>query len=398
MYKLSFVTLCCNNVQNLENTYYKNVKKYDSNDDVEFILIYYYEDDYSKLEEYIVTNLFYELKTKKLKYYKRKITEKINLNTEKNITQQLAKGQSIYDLYADKFLDGSEYNNSVKLNIELHNTDITKNEYANYIKFDIDDFKILTCFSVLYKSNQFIDNLINDILTQSIFNNIFFILINMYQTNSNETNTKIKNLESYKNIKIINEMNDYGLYNMWNICIKISKTYLVSNLNPDDIRGPEWACHQIKNFEPGIVLVTPKYIPAHKIVNYETLINSKFPKWYDTKYDIINSKIIFKGNYKYFNSKNLFQRVNTQFVSNNVVNCSPVWKKKEIHEDNNYFDENKFGCYADMVVWLEAGSKYVFKQTDYVVGFYISNKQLHRRQKKSEEVFNLLVSKYASKL
>ena len=67
--------------------------------------------------------------------------------------------------------------------------------------------------------------------------------------------------------------------------------------------------------------------------------------------------------------------------TNNICNCSPIWRKNIIHRDNNYFDEEKYGCYADLAVWLKGGlQKYIYKQTDYVVGFYIHEGQLHRRQ------------------
>ena len=220
----------------------------------------------------------------------------------------------------------------------------------------------------------------------------------MYKTNTKETNKKITDLNTYKNIKIINEDNDYGLYNMWNNCIKMSETYLVSSMSPDDIRGPEWAYQQIINFEPDVILVTPKYIPIEKMVSYNDLINDEtLPIWFEQFCDIQNECVIYYDNTKYFNSKNMFTIYDNTIFSHNIVNCSPIWRKNKIHENNNYFNEPKYGCYADFVVWLKAGSKdYLFKQTDYKVGFYKNDKQLHKRQHDDKVCFISLVLNYAN--
>jgi len=375
---MSFVTHCFCQV---EKVYFDNVKKYSNNNNVEFVFVDL-SGESTKIEEYIVTNLFKELKFGKLKYYKRKKSlQNIDLISENNIFHFLCNGKFIYNLLAEHVLDGTEINSKTeKLNhCYLKNT--TFNE--EYKLFVMNDYKILTCFSVLYNVDHFIDNLINNILGQSIFNNINFVLINLFETNNNNTNEKINHLLKYQNITIINETNDYGLYNMWNFCIQQSNTYFVSNMNPDDIRGSDWAYEQIINFEPSVDLVTPKYIPINNIITHNDLMS------------IVNPEIWF-DNYYYFSSVDMFQYVNNKIQSKCIPNCSPIWRKK-IHEDDNYFDESKYGCYADFAVWLKAGvKKYIYKQTDYRVGFYISNNQLHKRQINDKNVFKSLVLKYGN--
>jgi hypothetical protein len=284
-----------------------------------------------------------------------------------------------------------------RLNNNIYVNTTFKEDLNNYNLFVVNDYKILTCFSVLYKVDHFIDNLINDMLGQSIFNNINFVLINLFETNNNDTNEKINHLLKYQNITIINETNDYGLYNMWNFCIQQSNTYFVSNMNPDDIRGSDWAYEQIINFEPSVDLVTPKYIPINKIITHNDLMSIVNPEiWFEQKCDIITNNAIFYGNNNYFSSVDMFQYVNNKIQSKCIPNCSPIWRKK-IHEDDNYFDESKYGCYADFAVWLKAGvKKYIYKQTDYRVGFYISNNQLHKRQINDKNVFKSLVLKYGN--
>lgn len=388
-YKLTFITII-ENFEQLKEMGYKNVKKYSNYDDIEFIFFSFFENIH--ITEYITTNLFYELTTEKVKYYTHIADEKFSI---KNYDIHVyANGEYIYYIN-DQLLDGNEYDNL----LESHKKMVPKNEnIAEFTKLNIEYFKIVTCFSVLYKCDNFIDNLIQDITSQTIFNNINFILINMYETNNEETNKKIQMLTSYSNINIINEQTDYGLYNMWNTCILMSETFLVSNMNPDDIRGQEWAYEQVINFEPNVILVTPKYIPTPKIVTHKELINdNSLPIWFENKCDIKLNKSVFTKINKYFQSKDMFQyNGNFKLQSYNIPNCSPIWRKNSVHKNNNYFNEEK-GVYADYAVWLEAGSKNeLFKQTDYKVGFYISNDQLHKIQKNDVCIFYDLIRKYAN--
>jgi hypothetical protein len=515
---LTFITTCVNEYDTLKETYYKNVKTYTINNNVEFILINFCDNETDNVTEYLTTNLYNEIKTGKLKYYKRNMPlNEFNIASLKNIAFTLANGKYLYNLDCDNYLDGNEfinleksiglygddvvlhqndgpsqilhsmwkdfnlcdliwnettgricfnkktfidiggYNENEKFNnidsninllLRLINSNVKyihinlsfKNSYADskinknynfnkelavkniysdknenfifkenindYTLFDISEFKILTCFSVLYNCDVFIDNLLTDILSQTIFNNINFILINLPYTNNADTNNKINELNKYKNIKIIDEDYDYGLYNMWNKCIKMSETYLVSNMNPDDVRGPNWAYWQIINFEPNVALVTSKYTPTYKLVNHITLeLANPLIIWFKNTYNIDDkNNIVIRNVNTYFTSKDMFQyNSNYTFQSNNICNCSPLWRKNIIHNDNyfddNYFDEKKYGCYADFAVWLKAGSKeYVYKQTDYLVGFYIHKNQLHRRQTNDLNVLKELIIKYEPKI
>jgi hypothetical protein len=141
-----------------------------------------------------------------------------------------------------------------------------------------------------------------------------------------------------------------------------------------------------------------EYIPTPKIVMHKELINNvDLPIWFENKCDIKNDKPIFTKIDRYFQSKDMFQYNGYfTFQTYNIPNCSPIWRKNSIHKNNNYFNE-KNGVYADYAVWLEAGSKNeLFKQTDYKVGFYINDNQLHKNQKNDICIFYDLISKYAN--
>ena len=65
---LSFITICVNNSDKLKETYYKNVKAYETNNNIEFILINFCEHETDNVTEYLTTNLYNEIKIGKLKY------------------------------------------------------------------------------------------------------------------------------------------------------------------------------------------------------------------------------------------------------------------------------------------------------------------------------------------
>ena len=90
---LSFITTCFNEIEQLKETYYKNVKTYGTNNIVDFILINFCENDDSKIIEYLTTNLYNEVKIGKVKYYRRNyLIDELNIPSLKNVAFKLANG------------------------------------------------------------------------------------------------------------------------------------------------------------------------------------------------------------------------------------------------------------------------------------------------------------------
>lgn len=330
-----------------------------------------------EIEEFVMTNCFKALLEGRVNYY---VYNDIDDNIEP-ISFEVATDQN------------------QKIDVES----ILKEKGISCRSVEPSTYKILTCFSVLYKCDQFIDNLLNDILSQTIFQNIHFLLINMPATNSATTNAKVHQLaQEHDNVRVVDEYEDYGLYNMWNTCIEQSDTFLVSNMNPDDIRGPEWAYEQVTQFEPEVCLVTPKYKPIAKLVAHRSLArDASIPIWLDKRYRIAeDGKIVVSKISGYFCPVDMFQyNIDGTVQSNNIPNCSPIWRRAIVHRDGNYFDESRYGVYADFAVWLKAGvtGEFVFKQTDYKVGFFVHPLQLHKRQQKDDQVFQQLLQMYGRK-
>jgi hypothetical protein len=87
----------------------------------------------------------------------------------------------------------------------------------------------ITIITALYKCDIFIDVFINNIISLQEFQKHSFIFTNIEDSNSSETNAKIKILESYKNIKILNKLQNTfkNIFDEWNIMAENVKTDLV---------------------------------------------------------------------------------------------------------------------------------------------------------------------------
>jgi glycosyltransferase involved in cell wall biosynthesis len=214
----------------------------------------------------------------------------------------------------------------------------------------------VTSFSVIYKAKDFIQGLIDNILEQEDFENIEFIFIN---PNSPDNCKEILEpyLKKYDNFKLINLDSDPGLYECWNICVKQSRSDLITNWNPDDRRTKD----SIKTLANNLLLTS-----EYDLIYGLTLITNKK----NEKVEHSQSQLIFAA--EPFSIKNLF--------FNNSPHCMPLWRKT-IHNKFGYFD-NLYISAGDGDMWLRAavkGSKFLFLKK--VVGSYYESEETVSRNK-----------------
>jgi hypothetical protein len=93
----------------------------------------------------------------------------------------------------------------------------------------------ISCFSIIYEAEIFIQGLIDNILEQEDFEKIEFIFINPKSPDKSK-NILLPYLEKYINFKLIDLDLDPGLYECWNIAVKESSSDIITNWNPDDRR------------------------------------------------------------------------------------------------------------------------------------------------------------------
>jgi glycosyltransferase involved in cell wall biosynthesis len=214
----------------------------------------------------------------------------------------------------------------------------------------------ISCFSIIYEAEIFMQGLIDNILEQEDFENIEFIFINPKSPDKSK-NILLPYLEKYINFKLIDLDLDPGLYECWNIGVKESSSDIITNWNPDDRRTAD----SIKSLANTLILLND-----YDLVYGLTLIT----KNKNEKPQNCESQSIFSA--ESFSIKNLF--------FNNSPHCMPVWRKK-IHEKFGYFD-NSYVSAGDGDMWLRAainGSKFFFLKK--IIGSYYESDSTVSRNK-----------------
>ncbi len=98
----------------------------------------------------------------------------------------------------------------------------------------------VSCITSIYNGKKWIQSFIDDILKQTIFEDIEFIFINANSPErTGEEKILLEYVEKYKNLKYTRHPEDPGVYAVWNMGIKNASAEYISNWNLDDKRHPE---------------------------------------------------------------------------------------------------------------------------------------------------------------
>ena len=205
-------------------------------------------------------------------------------------------------------------------------------------------------FCSFYQGQKFIKSYLENILEQSIFSQIEFILLNC---NSPEDEEKyiLSFTKQYENIKYHKLDKDPGLYAAWNFAINLCSANIIGNWNVDDRKnrdGLEILLHQFDK-DPELDLV----------YGFTYVSRTANEKYIDNSYNEI---------YPYL------PHSLPDLLKNNSPHCMPLWRKR-IHDKVGYFDES-YKTAADGDLWLRcavAGCK--IKMINHPVGLYYENPQ-----------------------
>lgn len=186
----------------------------------------------------------------------------------------------------------------------------------------------------VFKGEEFIEQFLEDITRQTIFNECELILVNA-NSPENEEPVILAYAKQYPNIVYVRLQYDPGIYGVWNIAAKLAKADFITNANLDDRRSRDCFETLAKTLEanPYIDLVYSPFYATHEA-------NQKFENrkvaWYCYHYD---------------------------FSLPNMKDClpgpGPMWRKS-MHDKYGYFNE-WFTSAGDWEMWLRAavrGAKY----------------------------------------
>jgi len=248
------------------------------------------------------------------------------------------------------------------------------------------EYPSLTCFCPLYKGAKFIKGYMEDLVSQTIFDQVnFFILDCNSPDNESEV---IHNYTHYNNISYVRLEKDPGLFAGWNVSIKNTTSDLLTNWNVDDRKSP-WSLEIMRDYlslNSDIDLVYGNTIVSQKANENWTNLESR-------QLYICNET----GGWQ-------------DLLRNNNPHCMPMWRR-DIHDRFGYFDE-KYLTASDADLWLKAakgGSK--MKKINEIIGIYYYNpegrssdpttikrmtKEIHKMRKKYEPTYESHLKPFAS--
>ena len=203
-------------------------------------------------------------------------------------------------------------------------------------------------FCSYYKGEKFVQGYIEDMLRQTIFDQIEFVFLDC-NSPENEKDHIIPLAEKYSNIKYYKLDEDPGLYAGWNHAIGLCGSSIIGNWNIDDRKNALSFELLLKAFERDADL---DLVYGITYMSYKA--NEKYE---DNDYSEIYAAL---------------PHTNRNLLMHNSPHCMPLWKKS-IHDRFGFFD-TKYLTAADGDMWLRiADGGANIKMLNHPVGLYYHN-------------------------
>jgi len=164
---------------------------------------------------------------------------------------------------------------------------------------------------------------------------------------------------------------DPGLYECWNIGIRVARTPYVSNANVDDLRDPAHVVTLVADLErnPSAQVAATALNPFYDFPEDGTLPDNR-DGWYADR----------AGAFGFFDIASLSDQDPPGLVPFNMPHCMPVWRKS-LHSRIGWFNEGRYGTYADWAFWLKSlQGGGVGWLNPAPLGFYFVNPTSHNRR------------------
>ncbi|NES86169.1 MAG: glycosyltransferase [Moorea sp. SIO1G6] len=226
----------------------------------------------------------------------------------------------------------------------------------------------------VFKGDKYIEPFLKDITQQTVFAECELILVNPNSPGNEEPVIK-KYMTRYQNIIYIKLDEDPGLYEVWNMSIRLARGHYITNANLDDRRAPRHIEEHMRALDehPDVdVVCAPLKVTMQPNETWDN--NTAHAVWY-------------VGFPEYFGTEDFFQEKwwaegeeKGKIGSQNLPHCMPVWRKS-VHEKNGYFDEIGYGASADWEFWLRCstnGSKFMLLREP--LGIYLEDPQSYNRR------------------
>ena len=244
---------------------------------------------------------------------------------------------------------------------ELHERFSKENMYKKFVSMVVEeedevaleDIPKISLVTSVFKAEEYIEQLMEDVTRQTIFeSHCEWIILNANKEGDDvEENLILEYQKKYPNNIIYKRLEvDPGIYDTWNMGIKMATGDFVTNVNCDD-RRPAWAYEKqakLLVLNPDVDLVyNDSYITHEPNIMWENLE----PNTQRYNFEQFSKEAMLRGNLPHNN---------------------PMWRRS-VHEKHGYFNQH-YKSAGDWDFWLRCafgGSK--FKKCDDILGVYYFN-------------------------
>lgn len=218
-------------------------------------------------------------------------------------------------------------------------------------QISIEDIPKISLLTSVYKGDEYIEQFLEDITNQTIFEEKCELVIVNADSPGNEEEVINKYLEKYPNNIVYKRLRkDPGIYGVWNEAIRMSSGEFLTNANLDDRKAPnslEEHAKALVAYEDVDLVYSDMLVTDKPNETFEN--NSSNGRKYETpefSFDLL--KMI------------------------NMPHAAPLWRKT-IHEKYGFFDE-QYRSAGDWELWLRAASQgAVYKKLPFSLNLYYFN-------------------------
>jgi len=217
----------------------------------------------------------------------------------------------------------------------------------------IEDLPKISLITSVYGAEEYIDQLMEDVTRQTIFeSHCEWIILNANKSGDDYEEEVIKRyVEKYPNNIVYHRLEeDPGIYDTWNMAIKMSTGEFVTNVNCDD-RRPAWAYEK----QAKLLFASPD---VDLVYNDSYVSHEPNVMWEDVKEDAQ------RYNFEQFSKEAMLRA--------NLPHNNPMWRVS-VHDKHGFFNQH-YKSSGDWDFWLRCtfgGSK--FKKCDEILGVYYFN-------------------------
>ncbi len=228
-----------------------------------------------------------------------------------------------------------------------------------------------------YNSDQFIRGRLNNLLHQTIGDNLEIIVVNSGSKENEDIIIRTEYLNKYDNIKYIQTLERESIYRAWNRGIKAAKGRFITNANTDD-RLREDALEILSNYlmkHSEVALVyADQYVTSVPNAEFDNIKKTTVQRWNNFQHD------------------RLFEGC--------LTGPQPMWRASLHFENNLWFDEN-YEVAGDYEFSCNVALKYQLRRIPEILGVYYlspnsTNKQFQNANKTFIETYKIK-SEYSNK-